>query len=1130
MQVMPTAFLIDPPRSSPDISATSLTSPLLFRRPPETLQKPPLIPPKVRTGSTGLSTLCLPLDSTTIAPSPKRLNICGFSPLPSIIASPLCTPTSSLSFQTQNEVPSTRDHSAGSSSRVFYPPTPPTWIATPPTPPSKTMRRSNTISARRSTFNVVPPSTSFPASVPMPLLANVYGDRVLKRSTSDPTLSPRLPVFPVFTSFMGEDIAQSPEAISANPFDATFSLNGGVDGPDLLFRVADDAEEPSPEGSWSDHDSIEDVLDAERNKDALRKYHALKELLATELGYLTDLKAMVTVYLRNLPTLAVKPLITGATFSRSSASFASGPWVPSYTQLQAAALSSSYTLTETQNSHVKEVSAKPRFIFSDADIEFLARNGEEILQLHEHFIRELRIILEPLGFTMEPLRDDGEYTHLDNLDAAIRAVSAKFATEASRFNAYQSFCAGHSEALDIIRKAYQQFPLELDSFEQRCATMVSEMKEEGLKPTVSEPRSDSRRGLEPIAAEISNIDERKRAKSSSSLDGAVRTLRRRSSNLIVKEPVAAASELKREKSTPRIAFTDYLIKPIQRVCKYPLLLDQLLPSKAVRVLSQTDTRSDVDVVVESAAQAMRHVAASVDEARRRQDIATQSALISSRIYLSSSSSGSSSPSVQTLSAEFLASLGNCLLAGSLDSMYYRPDRPLNQMSTIKAKYYGAFLYPGGYLILVKVSKGRKYEAKHWFSLADFEIDDEGSLLPCSFKLSYGEQHFELAAASQREKETWLSSIRESLSHSTTWVHEPLASFKFDEKGELLPELEEVQGEPPLTGLATIRSIPELSHTSDAEIPEPFFASLRGNGKSKKKRVGYEIPPHPRPEIPPPPSRRSSAQSVKAIFSPMTSDPETLLIRRSSPTARLQVDQELQDVMSRTISTSRSYASTHELELFQVPKTSKSSFSKPNSGISMPRLSKHESVRVPRRRTTEGLESSINRRAAPLKSSGSRRAKSKKLSITSIDSNYTSASMESADFAHPSSSQSSSRSASLRTTSTGLSSIPLPSLSPNTELSPLKTRSFVRNVKGIFQLRPVSPNAVVENGNVSQPFGISFVSPEQEADSQGMLQRWTRDSFRRRTRSVPDEPDKRSVAFDEHQPYTITTSRTNLPLP
>jgi len=50
----------------------------------------------------------------------------------------------------------------------------------------------------------------------------------------------------------------------------------------------------SPEGSWSDC-SVDDFWGTERNRDALRKFHALKELLATEVGYLKDLKALVTV-------------------------------------------------------------------------------------------------------------------------------------------------------------------------------------------------------------------------------------------------------------------------------------------------------------------------------------------------------------------------------------------------------------------------------------------------------------------------------------------------------------------------------------------------------------------------------------------------------------------------------------------------------------------------------------------------------------------------------------------------------------------------------------------------------------------------------------------------------------------
>ena len=70
------------------------------------------------------------------------------------------------------------------------------------------------------------------------------------------------------------------------------------------------------------------------------------------------------------------------------------------------------------------------------------RNAEEILQLHENFMTELRVLLEPLGFSME---HDGDlvafdpskigresgalHVQLQNLNEAIRLVSTKFATE-----------------------------------------------------------------------------------------------------------------------------------------------------------------------------------------------------------------------------------------------------------------------------------------------------------------------------------------------------------------------------------------------------------------------------------------------------------------------------------------------------------------------------------------------------------------------------------------------------------------------------------------------------------------------------------------------------------------------------
>lgn len=49
------------------------------------------------------------------------------------------------------------------------------------------------------------------------------------------------------------------------------------------------------DASWSHETTADDSWDAVRRKDEMRRCHALKELLATEFGYLQDLRSLVTV-------------------------------------------------------------------------------------------------------------------------------------------------------------------------------------------------------------------------------------------------------------------------------------------------------------------------------------------------------------------------------------------------------------------------------------------------------------------------------------------------------------------------------------------------------------------------------------------------------------------------------------------------------------------------------------------------------------------------------------------------------------------------------------------------------------------------------------------------------------------
>jgi hypothetical protein len=165
----------------------------------------------------------------------------------------------------------------------------------------------------------------------------------------------------------------------------------------------------------------------------------------------------------------------------------------------------------------------------------------------------------------------------------------------------------------------------------------------------------------------------------------------------------------------RLQFRDYLIMPIQRVCRYPLLLAALLG--AAETPFPTDINPfdrpdlyDVGVDVERALGAMRGVAEEADESRRKAESEIKSVTILGRLEPH-----------QVLTPGFIRSLGPCRLIGSLDVLHHHPTiAPL--VPPVKVKYLAAFLYKG-YLILAKVKKGKMYEAKHFLPLEVFELID-----------------------------------------------------------------------------------------------------------------------------------------------------------------------------------------------------------------------------------------------------------------------------------------------------------------------------------------------------------------------------------------------------------------------
>ena len=175
-------------------------------------------------------------------------------------------------------------------------------------------------------------------------------------------------------------------------------------------------------------------------------------------------------------------------------------------------------------------------------------------------------------------------------------------SQASSFHLYEAFCAGHSHALDLIRQV-QTLP-EWDMYEKRCAVIVAD---ERANAEARSPDSNANAMATPNAP--------------------TSPVSRRHSLEI--GPTAGVA-LPR---TSKLTMLDFLIKPVQRICRYPLILGQLqLPGASTvpssSVARPTPTRPGIE---RQALDSMKEVASKVDEARKISDIAIKTKLLLVRI-------------------------------------------------------------------------------------------------------------------------------------------------------------------------------------------------------------------------------------------------------------------------------------------------------------------------------------------------------------------------------------------------------------------------------------------------------------------------------------------------------------------
>ncbi|PVF99988.1 hypothetical protein CPB86DRAFT_702154 [Serendipita vermifera] len=578
----------------------------------------------------------------------------------------------------------------------------------------------------------------------------------------------------------------------------------------------------------------------------VRRWHALMELVSTEEGYVRDLKILVRIYLEQL--------------------------------------SSVVSLEE------------------DARAE-ISRNSGELLALHKKVLRRLqRVITEEQVEKVKPATTQAER----KVEKAIKRVAGIFIKEAASFHLYESFCAGHSQALDLIRQV-RGLP-EWDMYEKRCAVIVAD--ERANVNTLITPDPNSREASEQ--------------------SGTPAATRRHSTDIAPKESISLPH-------VSKLTMQDFLIKPIQRICRYPLILTQLqqgeksLPSSPTSTgASHWHSGTSLEMAAEAQAlEAMRQVAAKVDDARRRTDIAIKTRLISER--------------VPEQALPQLTSQGTCLLSGSLDIIYYHETiAPLT--TPVKVKYMGVFLYEG-WLLIVKVLKNKTYEPRHWFPLASVTLSDiheDDALLPSSFRLSSGDHYFECAAACVQEKNLWMRQITEVKNLS------PASITTFSTSLEDRP-LSPAQA-------------PTRTPTRKSTSPLPFTAiseSIASHASKRRFSLGameaHEISPvdpsskdasEPVPPVPTA-SQSDNLATPAQMKTLLEGEMPTILIRRSSTNYRKMVDQCLGDVFSEECQAVRLQAQMKEA-LFQPPKLTTDSGS---ALAARNRMTKRDSILVKRQRST-----------------------------------------------------------------------------------------------------------------------------------------------------------------------------------
>ncbi|OAD73634.1 hypothetical protein PHYBLDRAFT_145110 [Phycomyces blakesleeanus NRRL 1555(-)] len=217
-------------------------------------------------------------------------------------------------------------------------------------------------------------------------------------------------------------------------------------------------------------------------------------------------------------------------------------------------------------------------------------------------------------------------------------------------------------------------------------------------------------------------------------------------------------------SAKALHFEDYLIKPVQRICRYPLLLKDLV--------RYTSPHAEEYSLLNDALTAIQNTVGEIDYRKYTRDSKERTELFVLRLE-----------NDRRIDKQFLPKLGNLMIAGGLEVSF----TPMGQ-TVSKTKYLGCFLFPT-YIMLVRPKKSTVYEPKHWFSLRQAVFEDV---------LESDGHVFAFNASCFQEKQLWVKRIREAMMFT-------------DNQGDAVPsDLREAENS--LDFSFTESSLPPAQHT------------------------------------------------------------------------------------------------------------------------------------------------------------------------------------------------------------------------------------------------------------------------------------------------------------------------------